>query len=140
MSELPGYAKVTGIIGLILAIVSLPIPIIGFSVIVPFASLFGIIALIGNNKKMGLAIIIIAAIKLIISPSFWTLLAGGIGGMSEDVVTGSLIVLWWLIYPVGILVMIILYAKKDKRQNSISSQNPTPTSQTPPQNPGQPTV
>lgn len=70
-AEVPGYAKICGIIALILAIVGVLIPVVGVLFITPLAIILGAISLYGGYKAMGIATLIINVINLIISPTFW---------------------------------------------------------------------
>jgi hypothetical protein len=66
-----GYAKASGIIALVLAIVGVVIPVVGVLFITPLAIIFGIVALHGGDRGIGIAVIIVVAVNLIISPTFW---------------------------------------------------------------------
>jgi hypothetical protein len=68
ISEAPGHAKVCGILGLILAILGLIVPVVGVLFITPLAIAAGVIALYGQYKGMGIAILIINVLNLLISP------------------------------------------------------------------------
>src|SRR3989344_8593053 len=71
MDRVPAYATISGILALILAILSFLIPVIGPVFITPFAILFGMIAMLGGAKGWGIATLIIVVVNLVISPSFW---------------------------------------------------------------------
>ena len=107
--EMPAYANLTGILALILAIVGFIIPVIGVLFIVPLAVILGAIALYGGNKKMGLIIIILVAVKLIISPTFW--INVGAGATDSDASANRFIT---YIDVIGVGIMIYLYTKKEK--------------------------
>jgi len=76
-SESPEYAKICGILGLILAIVGVLIPVAGVLFITPLAAICGAIALYGYYKGMGIAILIINVVNLMISPTFWANIGAG---------------------------------------------------------------
>lgn len=76
-NEVPGYAKVCGILALILAIVSVLIPVIGVLYFTPLAIILGVVALYGGYKGMGIATIIVVVVNLIISPTFWANIGAG---------------------------------------------------------------
>jgi hypothetical protein len=76
-AEIPGYAKACGVLGLILAIVGMIIPVVGVLFITPLAAIAGALALYGNYKGMGIAILIINVLNLIISPTFWLNIGAG---------------------------------------------------------------
>src|SRR3990170_8589982 len=75
--EVPGYAKACGILSLITAIVSFLVPAVGVLFIVPIAIILGAIALYGGYKGVGIATIVIVAVNLIISPTFWLNIGAG---------------------------------------------------------------
>lgn len=76
-SEVPAYAKACGIISLIIAIIAMIVPVVGVLFIAPIAILFGAVSLYGGYKGMGIATLIIIAIDLVISPTFWLNIAAG---------------------------------------------------------------
>lgn len=67
----PGYVMVFGIISLILVIIGFLVPVIGAGYIVPLALICSAVSLYGKTNGISIATIIIAAVKLIISPTFW---------------------------------------------------------------------
>lgn len=74
---IPGYARACGITSLILAIVGFVIPVIGVLFITPVAIILGTIALYGGYKGVGIATLIIVAVNLIVSPTFWANIGAG---------------------------------------------------------------
>lgn len=76
-AEVPGYAQVCGILGLILAIVGFCVPIVGVLFITPLAIVGGVFALYGRYRGIGIAILVITLVDLIISPTFWLNLGAG---------------------------------------------------------------
>ena len=77
LTVVPGYAKICGIIGLILAILGVCIPVVAVLFITPLAIIFGAISLYGGYKGIGIATLIINVINLIISPTFWANIGAG---------------------------------------------------------------
>jgi hypothetical protein len=104
--EVPGYAKASGIIALILAIVGFIVPVFGVLFIIPIAILLGCVALYGGYKGIGIAVLVIAAVKLIISPTFWLNIGAGTldGGGANQLIT--------YVNVIGIVVMVYLAARK----------------------------
>jgi hypothetical protein len=105
--EIAPYAKATGIIALILAIAGILIPVFGVLFITPLAIIFGAIALYGGSKSLGIAVIVLVAINLIISPTFW--LNVGAAATQADA-TGNRLLAYFDV--VGLGVMIYLAARK----------------------------
>ena len=105
--EVPGYAKASGIVALILAIVGLVVPIVGVLFITPLAVILGAVALYGGYKGIGIAVIIIVAVNLIISPTFWLNIAAG---ATQEGATGNRMLTY--IDVIGLAVMIYFAAKK----------------------------
>lgn len=84
MTQKPAYPKVCEIIGLILAIASFFIPFVGVFIMAPLAMIVGSVALYGGGSKgFGIAILILSAVKIIISPMFWLYL--GVSAVEEGV-------------------------------------------------------
>lgn len=75
--EVPGYAKICGIIALIFAIVGVLVPVVGVLYITPLAILFGAVGIYGGYKTMGIATLVVNVINLIISPTFWANIGAG---------------------------------------------------------------
>ena len=75
--EVPGYAKVAGVLGLILAIVGMVIPVVGVLFITPLAVFAGAAALYGQYRGMGIAILVVNVVNLLISPTFWANIGAG---------------------------------------------------------------
>jgi hypothetical protein len=73
----PGWAKVFGVLGLILAIVGVLIPFFGVLFITPLAIVCGSVALYGRYQGMGIAILVINVVNLLISPTFWANIGAG---------------------------------------------------------------
>jgi len=71
VSDIPAYAKIFGILSLIIAVLSFLIPVVGTLFITPVAIIFGAIALLGGSKGFGVASLIIIVVNLVISPTFW---------------------------------------------------------------------
>ena len=107
--EVPGYAKVCGILALIFAIIGVVIPVVGVLFITPLAILFGAAALYGGYKGMGIAALVVNVINLIISPTFW--LNIGAGQTIEGAAANR-----FLTYfdAIGVIVMFLLVARKPK--------------------------
>jgi len=76
-TEMPGYAKLAGVAGLILAILGVLVPVGGVLFITPLAIVAGLAALYGHYNGMGIAILIINVINLLISPTFWLNIGAG---------------------------------------------------------------
>ena len=107
--EVPGYEKVCGIIGLILAILGVVIPIVGVLFVTPLAIIFGAIGLYGGYKSMGIAVLVVSVINLIISPTFWANIGAGAtfsGAAGNRFLT--------YLDVVGVIVMFALVALKRK--------------------------
>lgn len=77
IGDVPGFAKISGIAGLVLAILGVLIPVVGVLFITPLAIIAGAIALYGGYKNMGIAILIINVVNLVISPTFWLNIGAG---------------------------------------------------------------
>jgi hypothetical protein len=103
--EVPGYAKICGILALIFSIVGWFIPVIGVILITPIAIVLGIIALRGGTKGMGIASTIIIVVNLFISPSFWVNV--GLGAVGSK---GNALMTWFDI--VGVILMFYFIVKK----------------------------
>jgi len=106
-AEVPGYAKVCGILGLILAIVGVIIPVFGVLFVTPLAIVAGALALYGYYKGMGIAILIINVINLLVSPTFWVNIGAGAtlsGATGEQFLT--------YFDALGVLVMSVLIIHK----------------------------
>jgi hypothetical protein len=106
--EVPGYAKICGIVALILAIVGFIVPVAGVLFIAPLAIIFGAIGLYGGFKAMGIAALIIDAINFFISPSFWLNMKAGATSTPNR----------FLVYfdIVGIIVMLYLVVRKPSKR------------------------
>lgn len=76
-TEAPGYSKVAGIAGLILAVVGIIVPVAGVLFLTPLAVILGSVALYGHYKGIGIAILIISVVNLLISPTFWLNIGAG---------------------------------------------------------------
>lgn len=105
--EVPGYAKACGIVALILAIVGAVVPVVGVLFITPVAIILGVIALYGGYKSIGIAVIVVVAVNLIISPTFW-LNVGAVATQSGA--TANRVLTY--IDVTGLVVMIYFAAKK----------------------------
>jgi hypothetical protein len=101
------YAKGFAIAGLVFAIAGVFIPFVGVLFLTPIAIIFGAIALYGGEKGKGIAILVINAINLIISPTFW--LNVGAGALEKGAY-GNLILSYFDV--IGIVVMIYLAIRK----------------------------
>jgi len=115
--EIPGYAKICGIIALILAIVGFIVPVAGVLFITPLAIIFGSIALYGGYKGIGIATLVINAVNLLVSPTFW--LNVGAGAVYSQA-SGNRFLSYFDV--VGIVVMIFL-AVGGRKQGSDSKNN-----------------
>jgi hypothetical protein len=107
--EAAGYAKVCGIIGLILGIVGVLIPVAGVLFITPLAIVFGAVGLYGGSRGMGIAVLIVNVINLIISPTFWANIGAGAtfaGAAGNRFLT--------YFDAVGVVVMFVLVVRKRK--------------------------
>lgn len=107
----PGYAKACGIVALILAIVGMVIPVAGVLFITPLAILFGLVGLHGGDRLMGVAVIVLVAVNLLISPTFWLNVAAGssapnVGGVNRLLTYFDLL---------GVLAMIYLAVRRSHR-------------------------
>jgi hypothetical protein len=107
--ESPGYAKVCGILGLVLAIAGVLIPFVGVLFITPLAIVFGAVSLYGGYKPIGIAILVINAVNLVISPTFWANIGAGatIAGA-----TGNRFLTYFDL--IGVVVMLGLVIRKPK--------------------------
>jgi hypothetical protein len=103
------YAKGLGIAGLVFAIAGFFVPIVGVLFLTPIAIILGSFALYGGEKGKGIAILVINAINLVISPTFW--LNVGAGALEKGAY-GNLILSYF--DAIGIAVMIYLAIKKRK--------------------------
>lgn len=105
--EVPGYAKASGIVAMILAIVGAIVPVVGVLFITPLAVILGAVALYGGYKGIGIAVIIVVAVNLVISPTFWLNVAAG---GTQSGATGNRLLTY--IDLIGFAVMIYFAAKK----------------------------
>ena len=105
--EVPGNAKACGILPLIAAIISLLVPVVGVLFIVPIAIILGAVALYGGYKGVGIVTIVIVAVNLIVSPTFWA----NIGAWANIADASSNRFLTYFDI-VGVAVMIFLAARK----------------------------
>lgn len=103
--EIPGYAKICGILALIFAIVGWIVPVLGVILITPIAIILGILALRGGSKGMGIASTIIIVVNLLISPSFWVNV--GLGAVGSK---GNSLMTWFDI--IGVISMFYFIVKK----------------------------
>jgi hypothetical protein len=108
-AEIPGYAKACGVLGLILAIVGMIIPVVGVLFITPLAAIAGALALYGNYKGMGIAILIINVLNLIISPTFWLNIGAGANLANAS---GNRFLTYF--DAIGVVVMFALVIRKSK--------------------------
>ena len=108
--DVPGYAKVSGILALITAILGTLIPVVGVLFVTPLAIVFGALALFGGSKGLGVATLIIVVINLIISPTFWLNLAAG---STIDDASGNRMLAWF--DAIGVIVMFGLVARSARR-------------------------
>lgn len=107
VKELKPYAEVFGIIAFVLAIAGFIIPIVGVLFITPIAIVLGILALLaGYKRSMSLATVIIIAVNLIVSPTFWLNMLGSALFRGNAILT--------LFDIVGVAVMVYLLAKSNK--------------------------
>lgn len=103
-----GVTKILGVSSLIAAILGVLVPVLGVIAITPIAIIFGVFALYGGYKGMGIATLVIVAVNLIISPTFWlNVWAGGHSGINRFLTDFDVI---------GVLVMLVLVAKTNKRK------------------------
>jgi len=71
------WARAFGVLALVGAIAAFLVPVIGPIFITIPAAIFGMTALSGGDRKLGITVFVILAVNLIISPSFWlNILAG----------------------------------------------------------------
>lgn len=84
-----------------------PAWVVGVLFIVPIAIILGCVALYGGYKGIGIAVLIIAAVKLIISPTFW--LNIGAGATIDGAGVNRFIT---YVNVIGIIVMVYLAARK----------------------------
>ena len=105
--NVPAYAKVAGIIALILAIVGLVVPVFGVLFITPLAIISGAFALYGGYKGIGITTLVIVAVNLIISPTFWANIGAGATMRGAG---GNRFLTWFDV--LGVALMIYLAAKK----------------------------
>ena len=106
-AEVPGYAKICGILGLILAIVGVIVPVVGVLFITPLAIITGSAALYGYYKNIGIAILIVNVVNLLISPTFW--LNVGAGATFGEAAANRFLSYFDVI---GVLVMLALVVRK----------------------------
>ncbi len=107
--EVPGYAKACGILSLIAAIISFLVPVAGVLFIVPIAIILGAIALYGGYKGVGIATIVIVAVNLTVSPTFWANI--GAGAQFSHASSNRFLTYFDII---GVVVMIFLAARKTR--------------------------
>jgi hypothetical protein len=107
--EVPGYAKVCGILGLIVAIIGVLIPVVGVLFLTPLAIILGAISLYGGYKAIGIAVLIINAVNLVISPTFWANV--GAGATIAQAGGNRFLTYFDLI---GVIVMLALVIRKPK--------------------------
>jgi hypothetical protein len=107
--EIPAYAKICGIMALIMAVLGVLIPIVGVLILTPIAIILGILALYGGYKGMGIATLILVAINLVISPTFWVNIA--IQTTNEGATINRFLTYFNLL---GLFVMLYLVPKKNK--------------------------
>ena len=108
--EVPGYAKACGILSLIAAIISFLVPVVGVLFIVPIAIILGAVALYGGYKGVGIASIVIVAVNLIVSPTFWANIGAG-----ANVANASSNRFLTYFDIIGVAGMIFLAARKVKK-------------------------
>jgi hypothetical protein len=109
MQQIAPYGTVCGILGLILAIVGVLIPMVGVLYITPLAILFGSFGLYGGAKSMGIAVLIIDAVNLLISPTFWANIAAGSALASAS---GNRFLTWF--DAIGVIVMFVLVVRQKR--------------------------
>ncbi len=105
----PVYAKICGILALILAIAGVVIPVVGVLFITPLAIVFGSIGLYGGYKAMGIATLVINVINLIISPTFWANIGAG-ATLSQA--SGNRFLTYF--DSIGVIVMFVLVVRTRK--------------------------
>lgn len=108
-AEAPGYARVCGILALILAIVGVLIPVIGVLFITPPAIILGAISLYGGYKGIGVATLVIVVVNLVISPSFWLNIGAG---ASYHGASGNRFLAYF--DAIGVVAMLYLVARRRK--------------------------
>lgn len=87
----PAYVMPFGIISLILVIIGFLIPIIGAAYIIPLALICSTVSLYSKSNGTSIETIIIAAVKLIISPSFWFQVTNSMGTTNAMFAWGGVI-------------------------------------------------
>lgn len=105
-------AATLGIVAFSLAIIALIIPVVGVLLVTPVAIVFTILALVGGYKEKYIqAAILIIAINLVISPSFWL----NIGASFSSVLNAAL-----TIFDIaGVIVMVYLLKKKPEAKATV---------------------
>jgi hypothetical protein len=106
-TEAAGYAKICGILSLILAILAFIIPLFGVLFVAPLAIITGCIAMYGGSKGLGIATLIILIINFVVSPSFW--LNIGAGASQPEALANRLLTYFDVF---GCIVMIGLVIRK----------------------------
>lgn len=110
LSETPGYAKVCGILSLVVAIVGVVIPVVGVLFITPVAIVLGAIALYGGYKGIGIATLIINVVNLIISPTFWANIGAG---ATFSGASGNRFLTYFNV--IGVIVMFVMVVRTPRR-------------------------
>ncbi|WAH35420.1 hypothetical protein [Alicyclobacillus dauci] len=66
-----GYAKTCGLLALMLSILAVLMPSTGVLAVIPVAILLGAFALYNGYRTLGIGIVVMCAVNLVISPTFW---------------------------------------------------------------------
>lgn len=100
-----GYAVACGVVGLILSILGFIVPIYGVMFGSAGAALFGVMAVYGRSRGLGIAILVLVAVNCVISPTWWA-------AVSVPEATGSWALAW--ISVLGVVSMLVLLARPTK--------------------------
>lgn len=106
VAVVPGYARVAGVLALITAILAAIIPIVGVLWFSPLAVILGLIAMYGGARGFAIAVLVIVAVNMIISPTFWLNIGAGSmpGAGANRAVT--------LVNVFGVLGMLVLLLRR----------------------------
>lgn len=107
---------VLGVLALITAILAFIVPVLGVLYFSPLSALLGIGALWRGARGYGIAVTIILAVNMVVSPTFWANLAAGsqMAGAS-----GNRLITYVNVF--GVLLMLALLFRRRGKVVSISS-------------------
>jgi uncharacterized membrane protein len=108
-SRRPRGGTVLGVLALIAAILAVIIPVYRVLYFSPIAALLGIGALWQGGRGYGIAVIVLLAVNMIVSPTFWLNLATG---SQMSAASGSRLITYLNIF--GVLIMLGLLLRRSR--------------------------